>query len=125
MLFKSGDTNIYEVVDKNALQNANMSQVKMFFNHKDNILARTENDTLILRVDDKGLYFEADLSKSVYARNCYEEIKNGLVCDMSWAYRPKEVVYNQQTKTRTIMKIDIVTDVSTVIYPANSNAYVE
>lgn len=125
VLLKIGDTNIYEVVDKNALQNANMSQVKMFFEHKGHILARTENGTLKLIVDNKGLYFEADLSKSLYARNCYEEIKNGLICDMSWAYIPSEVTYDQQSKTRTITKIKLVTDVSPVTYPANNYAYVK
>ena len=40
---------------------------------------------------------------------------------MSWAFRVSEDAYNKETRTRTILKIKKVYDVSAVSYPANAD----
>ena len=51
----------------------------------------------------------------------FEEIKNGLVTKMSWAFRVSEDSYDRDTRTRTILKIAKVYDVSAVSIPANAD----
>ena len=51
----------------------------------------------------------------------YEEIRNGLITKMSWAFTIAEESYDRQTHTRTIEKIKKVYDVSAVSIPANGD----
>lgn len=108
-----------ERIDKNAFDEANMSDIIMQYDHEGKVLARTSNGSLDIQVDDRGLFISADLSKSVAARDMYEEIKEGLVTKMSWAFTVAEESYNKDTRTRTISKVKKVYDVSAVSIPAN------
>ena len=63
----------------------------------------------------------ADLSKSRAAKDMYEEISNGLITKMSWAFTVKEDSYDRDTHTRTILKVKKVYDVSAVSIPANAD----
>ena len=108
-----------EVIDRHALDNADMSDVILQFDHQGKVFARQSNGTLEIRIDDKGLHVCADLSKSEAARGLYEEIKNGLVTKMSWSFVIDADEYNRDTHTRTLLKIKKVYDVSAVSIPAN------
>ena len=68
---------------------------------------------------ERGLFIAADLSKSEAARSMYEEIGSGLVTRMSWAFRVEKDAYDRATRTRTVLKIAKVYDVSAVSVPAN------
>jgi HK97 family phage prohead protease len=111
----------YEVIDRNALAEADMSDVIMQYDHQGKVLARLSNNTLGLEPDDKGLFIFADLSKSQASREMYGEIESGLVNKMSWAFTVAEDKYNNETRTRTITKIRKVYDVSAVSIPANGD----
>ena len=52
-----------EVIDRNAFNGCDMSDVSMKYNHEDNVLimARTRNNSLQLIIDDKGLKIRAEL----------------------------------------------------------------
>jgi HK97 family phage prohead protease len=109
----------WEQIDSRALDGADLSDVIMQYNHTGKVLARNSNRTLGIEADSKGLFVYADLSKSNEARDMYEEITNGLITRMSWAFYITEDSYNNDTHTRTILKIGKVYDVSAVSYPAN------
>ena len=120
VLYEYEDGNkFYEKIDRGALDEADKSDVIMQYDHQGKVLARMSNGTLNLREDEKGLYMEADLSKSEAARAMYEEIRNGLVTKMSWAFTVAEDKYNKETRTRTITRVKKVYDVSAVSLPAN------
>ena len=110
-----------EVIDRHALDNADMSDVIFQYDHQGKVLARQSNKTLGLEPNDEGLFIYADLSKSAAAKEMHEEIRNGLVTKMSWAFTVSEDSYNKDTRTRTILKIKKVYDVSAVSIPANSS----
>lgn len=113
----------YEVIDRHALDGADMSDVILQYNHAGKVLARQTNNTLGLEATERGLFCFADLSKSAAAKELHEEIKNQLVTKMSWAFRvaPDGDTYDRNTHTRTILKIAKVYDVSAVSYPANGD----
>lgn len=96
-----------------------MSDVIMQYDHQGKVLARKSNSTLIVETDNNGLFICADLSKSQAAKDMYEEISNGLVTRMSWAFTVADEEYNRETRTRTIKKVKKVYDVSSVSIPAN------
>ena len=45
-----------EVIDRHALDNADMSDVILQFDHQGKVFARQSNGTLEIRIDDKGLH---------------------------------------------------------------------
>lgn len=110
----------YEVVDRNALAGADMSDVIMQYDHTGKVFARRSNGTLEVVPDAHGLFMCADLSKSRAAKDLHEEISAGLITKMSWGFRVSEDAYDRDTHTRTILKIKKVYDVSAVSIPANA-----
>lgn len=121
LLYEDGDNKYFEMIDRNALANADLSDVIMQFDHRGKVLARRSNKTLGIEPDDKGLFIFADLSKSNEARNLHEEIVNGLITKMSWGFTVARDLYNKETRTRTILEIKKVYDVSAVSLPANAD----
>ena len=121
LLYEWDGVKYYEEIDRHALDEADLSDVIMQYDHQGKVLARLSNKTLGLEPTGNGLFIFADLSKSQAAKELYEEIKNGLVNKMSWAFTVKEDKYNRETRTRTILKIKKVYDVSAVSIPANAD----
>lgn len=121
VLYEYDGVKYMEQVDRNALTGADLSDVIMLYNHEGMVFARLSNGTLSLEVNEKGLYIRADLSKTEDARRMYESIKAGLVTQMSWAFTVEEESYNEKTRTRSILKVRKVYDVSAVSLPANPN----
>lgn len=121
LLYKIEDREYYETIDRRALEQADLSDVIMQYNHAGNVLARISNNTLGIEAAERGLFVYADLSKSQPARTLYEEIESGLVTKMSWGFRVLDDDYDKATRTRTITKISKVYDVSAVSIPANGD----
>lgn len=121
LLYELDGVKYYEEIDRHALDEADLSDVIMQYDHQGKVLARLSNGTLGLEPTEKGLFIYADLSKSQAAKELYEEIKNGLVTKMSWAFTVAEDEYDRETRTRTITKIKKVYDVSAVSIPANGD----
>ena len=120
-LYECDGIKYYEMVDRHALDEADMTDVIMQFDHSGKVLARNRNNTLGWELLDEGFFIFADLSKSEAARSLYEEIGNELITKMSWAFVVSEDEYNRETRTRIIKKIKKVYDVSAVSIPANND----
>lgn len=120
-LYSYDGIDYFEVIDRHALDNADLSDVIFQFDHTGHVYARNSNGTLKLSTDDHGFKVVGDLSKTESARAMYEEIKTGLVNKMSWAFIVEEDSYNTTTHTRTILKVKKVYDVSAVSIPANAD----
>lgn len=122
VLFEDWDGNEYrEIISPDAFKDADMSDVIMQYDHDGKVLARMSNGTLIVEPDAHGLFIAADLSGSQAARDLYEEISNGLVTRMSWAFSVGADEYDRDSKTTTITRVKKVYDVSAVSLPADPN----
>ena len=109
-----------EVIDRHALDGADLSDVIMQFDHSGRVFARTgKSNTLLIEPQEHGLFMAADLSKTEQARSMHEDIAAGLITKMSWAFTVQEDSYDRETHTRRILKIKKVYDVSAVSFPAN------
>lgn len=118
-------TEYKEQIDPHAFDDADFSDVLFLYNHEGQVMARNRTGTLKLSVDDHGLKVEADLSKSARAREMYEEIQNGLVDQMSFAFTVEEDKYSRDTHTRTILRMRKLYDVSAVSMPANPGTVIQ
>ena len=109
-----------EVIDPRALDKTDMRDVPLRYNHSDNVMvmARTRNKTLQLIKDEQGLRILADLANTTAGRDLYELIKRGDVDKMSFAFTVTKDDYDRETRTRTILAIDKIFDVSAVDTPA-------
>lgn len=121
VLFEYDGNKYMEQIDRNALTGSDMADVIFLYNHEGMVYARQSNGTLRLSINEHGLYVRADLSSTEASRQMYESIKAGLVTQMSWAFTVEEESYNEKTRTRSILKVRKVYDVSAVSIPANPN----
>lgn len=118
VLFEMDGIKYYEVIDRNALQGAKIDDVVLNINHTGKACAKTKNGTLELDVRDYDVLMRADLSKNASGRELYESIQNGFYDKMSFAFTYTETSYDKATRTRRILKIDRLYDVSAVDFPA-------
>lgn len=121
VVFDSPETYSYtEVIDRHALDETDMSDVVLRYNHNDSfmVLARTRNHSLNLEKDDKGLMIDATLQDDITDhRNIFNAIKSGLIDKQSFAFTVDEDEYDYDTDTRVIKKIGKLFDVSVVDQP--------
>lgn len=109
-----------EVIDRNAFNCCDMSDVCMKYNHEDNVLimARTRNNSLQMVIDDKGLKIRAELIDTQNNKDIYKMIQAGLLDKMSFAFTVSSEDMDYSTDTRRITSIDKLYDVSVVDVPA-------
>lgn len=95
---------------------------KALKNHDSNLLlGRVKNDTLFLSEDDKGLYMVAVPPNTQTARDIIEEVENGYIDQMSFAFSVPDggdiwTTREDGTVLREIVDVDLW-DVSVVVYP--------
>ena len=119
VLWYEGDTEIREQIDPHAFDEADRSDTIFQYDHEGRVYARVSNGTLELSTDEHGLKVRADLSKTESARQLYEEIKSGMITQMSFAFSIQEDAYDKKEHLRTVTKIRKLYDVSAVSIPAN------
>lgn len=108
-----------EIINERALDNCDMTDVPLKYNHEDShlIMARTRNHSLELKKDEKGLLIRAELIDTQSNKDIYKSIKAGLIDKMSFAFTVRGDDYDYETDTRTIKDIDKLYDVSVVDVP--------
>lgn len=126
LMYEIDGVKYYEVIDRHALDGADMSDVIFQYNHAGmvyarNKMAKSKPPSLLLEAQESGFFVAADLGLTTEAKQLYEGIDSGLIHKMSWAFTVAEQSYSKETHTRTILKIKKVYDVSAVSYPANGD----
>lgn len=121
VVFNSPATHEYtEIISAHALDNCDMSDVVLRYNHNDSfiVLARTRNHSLTLTVDSIGLKIRAELQKDITDHvNVYNAIKSQLIDKQSFAFTVRGDSYDYDSDTRIITDIDRLYDVSVVDQP--------
>ena len=118
-LFTLDGVDYREQVMPGAFDTADISDTIFQYDHAGYVYARTKNGTLTVKPDEKGLYIEADLSKTTHSREIYEDIAAGNVDQMSFAFVVDRDHYDPDTHTRYIDSFKKIYDVSAVSIPAN------
>lgn len=125
-LFDGEGWEYWEVVDRGAFDDTDMSDVIFQYDHRGRVFARTRNKTLEVKPDDEGLFIQADLGGTAIGRELYEEIRKGYTDRMSFGFtvtgesEEREKDENGIVKfTRRITQVGKLYDVSAVSIPAN------
>lgn len=128
----SEDMGFKETIRKGALDNCDMSDVVLNFNHdNDKILARNNKNegvgSLKLTIDDKGLFFDAIPTRTTYARDLIENMEAGIIGKCSFRFSidwndPNAQSWDWDDGTRgydfrTVNKIAKISDCSIVVNP--------
>lgn len=133
-LFSDDEYELREIIDENAFDNCDMSDVIMQYNHEGRVFARQKNGTLNLTIDKPtGLFINADLGGTELGNQVYEEIRGGYTDKMSIGFTvdraadiwTRETVDGVTVETRRIMAVKRLFDVSAVSIPANPNTSIE
>lgn len=127
LLYRDGDYEVYEQVDRDAFKATDMDDVIMQYDHEGRVFARKSNGTLKVTTDDFGLHIRADLSGTEIGRQLWEEIKGGYTNKMSFGFTVKSDKRSKEKDAdsgvirvlRTITDIAKLYDVSAVSLPAN------
>ena len=128
-LYSYGNTDVFETIDAHALDNTDLSDVILNYNHSGRVYARTRNNSLILEKRNDGLYFMATLwTDDEGHRQLYRDIERQNIDRMSFAfsYNPDKIDYSERVDDETgrrivdtlIREIPRVFDVSAVDFPA-------
>ena len=116
------DLGYIEIIERGALDNCDMRDVCMKYNHEDTtlIMARTRNKSLQLSVDDHGLKVYAELIDTTSNRDIYKSIQAGLLDKMSFAFLVSDANWDtiDGQDVRRIKGIERLFDVSVVDIPA-------
>lgn len=118
VLYECDGVKYCEIIDRHAFDGCDTSDVIFNYNHGGKVVARLRNKTLALRVTERGLEVEADLSGTQAGRELYEEIDGGYIDKMSFSFSVREAKYDSVTHTRKITKVKKLYDVSVVDIPA-------
>lgn len=116
------DLGYIEVIERGALDNCDMRDVCLKYNHEDDflIMARTRNKSLQLEVDEHGLKIRAELIDTSSNRDIYKSIQAGLLDKMSFAFIVSDASWDtvDGKDVRRIKGIEKLFDVSVVDVPA-------
>ena len=74
VLFEEEGIQYKEQIDPHAFDEADMSDVVFRVDHEGAVYARSSAGTLKVGIDERGLFDEADLSKTAKARELFEDI---------------------------------------------------
>lgn len=128
VLYEDKDMVLREIIAHDALNDADLSDVIMQYDHEGRVFARTSNNTLTVEPDAHGLSMSADLGGTSIGRGLFEEIKGGYTTKMSWGFtvnrerdewKSETSPDGRSLETRIIHSVRKVYDVSAVSLPAN------
>jgi HK97 family phage prohead protease len=121
VLWEDENGPVYERFERGCFDNCDMSDIIMQYDHAGKVMARTGNGTLLVEVDENGLFTAADLGRTEAARDLFNDIKEGMVTKMSWRFRTGNYYYDKDTRTIVHVTVKKIYDVSAVSIPANDN----
>lgn len=119
-----------EKIDRHALDNADMSDIRVLDNHTDHlVLGRTKSGTATVGMDEVGVWYRAKLPNSPNGQNMRESLSRGDIDQSSWSFSIRADATGRKTgekweirggrEIRTITDVAVVYDTSPVTFPAN------
>ena len=134
-LFSWGETDVYEIIDRHAFDEADYADVPLKYNHGDakgtpaRTTCKTEQGRLTISVLEDRVDMTANLLPTTGGKDLFLEVKSGAVAQMSWAFTEdfdaEDVIEEgadengRKKVTFIVKKVTRVFDVSAVDFGAN------
>jgi HK97 family phage prohead protease len=133
VMYEDPDIRVIERIAPGAFHKVLGSDVRCLFNHDPNaVLGRSDNGTLALRQDSRGLAYTNTMDPATHIGNdVYAMVKRGDVTGCSFAFVvgtdkvTRETVGDRQLVTREIQEVESLFDVGPVTYPAYEQTSVD
>lgn len=104
-----------EYIEPHALDGVDLSNVLLLYSHNyENILARTDSDSLTLKVDDKGLFFSAVLPDTTLGHDTYQNILLGNIKGCSFGFIIGQEDWSLDDNGNTIHTIQTIKEVKEI-----------
>ena len=112
-----------EYIDKGSFKDVNLDEVLLVYGHDINApLARADSGTLEVKVDNKGLFFRAELPNTTLANDVLENIRFGNIRGMSFAFTTKADTWSwskdDKPDVRHVTAIDEIFEITITALPA-------
>jgi HK97 family phage prohead protease len=108
-----------EYIDPNALSGVDMSKVFCLYNHNwDNVLSRTDANTLSLKIDGKGLAFNCTLPNTTLGNDVFENVRNRNIQGVSFGFTVADDDWTDDDQQRLVKQIDQLFEISLTPIPA-------
>ena len=115
-----------EIILPGAFDDVLTNDVRALFNHNsDKILGRTKSNTLALKVDQKGLYYEIIPPETSYANDLLTSLERGDITQSSFSFNVDKQNWKEDDEgrvVREIIKVKRLYDISPVTFPAYPEA---
>ncbi|MDF7639957.1 phage major capsid protein [Lactobacillus sp. ESL0791] len=127
----SEDMGFTEYISPSALNGVDFSNLMLLYGHDFNqILARTDSKTLSVKIDDKGLFFVAELPNTTLGNDTFTDIQNGNIKGASFRFDIADDGDSWQedengTLIHTVTKISDVPEISLTPLPAYQETSVQ
>ncbi|WEB31248.1 HK97 family phage prohead protease [Lactobacillus mulieris] len=104
-----------EYIKPEALDGLDLSSVMLLRSHDfDQILARVDSGTLSVRVDDKGLYFEATMPDTTLGNDTLADIKAGNIKGCSIGFNIGDDDWSRDDSGQTIHQINEISQLNEI-----------
>lgn len=117
-----------EYMKPGAFDHTNLDNVMAIYSHNfEDILARTDSDTLTLKVDDQGLFFTCILPDTQLGHDIYTNVSNGNIKGASFRFEIEDDQWlrdSHDNLIHNILSITNVTEISLTPIPAYSQTSV-
>lgn len=109
-----------EKIIREAFDGVDLSDVVLILGHDFNKLLAKNGVNMRIEIDDSGLWFEATLPQTQFARDTYELVKANILTGMSFGFltSPDNIHTDYETNTDTITKIDRMLEITLTPIPA-------
>ena len=128
VMFEADGVQYFEVIARGALDNTDVSDFIFNRNHGMNdstVFARSSNGSLKHNVTSEGVSVDIALDiEDERHKNLHRDIQSGRINRMSFSFKVLEQSYNPETRTRKILKIKKLYDVSAVDFPAYNDTFI-
>lgn len=121
VLFTYDGVEYREIIEKGALDDADLTNAFLKYNHSNSIMAMARYKNGTLKIDVGSGEIEAELADTTAGRDLYALVLRGDIDKMSFAFTIREESYDKQEHTWHVRKIDKVYDVAAVEVPAYEN----
>lgn len=127
VLFEDEGYRVVEIIAPGAFTDVMADDVRCLFNHdQNNLLGRSENGTLRMQQNSRGLRFQNIMDlKTTIGQNVYRFVQRGDVTGCSFAFVVESCEWDEAQQAdgrtqvrRTITKLKQLYDVGPVTYPA-------
>ena len=113
-----------EKINRGSIRNINSKVVRLYYNHDKSMpLASTENGSLVLEEDDKGLRFRAEIANTTLGNDVKELLRTGILTgEMSFGFITMRDKWNAKKDERSVEEMELI-EISIVqdgAYPTES-----